>query len=114
MTRGLRILPAADADADDIAFFIAQDDLDAALRFYDAMESAYLQIRDRPESCPIYQIDHSRLTGLRKFLIQQFDVLIFFRIDADMVEIIRVLHGARDIPSLFVGDPVEGDDPSTP
>ena len=52
--------------------------------------------------------------GLRKFLIQRFDVLIFFRIDADMIEIIRVLHGARDIPSLFVGDPVEGGDPSTP
>jgi len=45
---------------------------------------------------------HPRLNDLRKRSVKGFDsYLVFYRIDADMVEIIRVLHGARDIPSLL-------------
>ena len=34
----LRITPAAEADVDEAATFIAEDSLNAALRFYDAVE----------------------------------------------------------------------------
>jgi plasmid stabilization system protein ParE len=35
----LRISPAADADVDAAALFIAQDNLPAALRFFDAVQA---------------------------------------------------------------------------
>jgi toxin ParE1/3/4 len=99
MTYGLRILPAADADVDEAGAFIAQDNLDAALRFYDAVEKTYREIREHPKRWARYELNHPRLQELRKRSVIGFNkYLIFYRIDADMVEIIRVLHGARDIP----------------
>jgi plasmid stabilization system protein ParE len=32
------------------------------------------------------------------------DYPIFYRVDADIVEIIRVLHGARDLPRILEED----------
>ena len=102
MNYGLRIWPAADADVDQVAALIARDNLSAALRFYDAVEKAYHEIRDHPKRWPQYELDEPRLAGLRKRGVPGFrNYLIFYRIDADMVEIIRVLHGARDIPAVL-------------
>jgi toxin ParE1/3/4 len=101
----LRILPAADVDVDDAALFIAEDNLSAALRFYDAVDKTYRQIRDHPRRSPHYNLDHPRLADLRKCAVSGFrNYLVFYRIDAEEVEIIRVLHGARDIPSVLSED----------
>jgi plasmid stabilization system protein ParE len=40
----LLIRPLADADVDGIALFIAQDNLEAALRFYEAVDVTYCPI----------------------------------------------------------------------
>ena len=72
------------------------------MRFYDAVEATYRQIRDHPKRWPLYELDHPRLQELRKCSVASFrNYLIFYWIDADMVEIIRVLHGAQDIPSVL-------------
>jgi toxin ParE1/3/4 len=105
MNYGLRILPAADADVDEAGLFIAQNNLDTALRFYDAIDQTFREIRDHPTRWPRYELDHPRLSELRKRSVLGFDdYLVFYRIDADMVEIIRVLHGARDIPTVLGDD----------
>ena len=31
------------------------------------------------------------------------DFLIFYRVDADMVDVVRVIHGARDLPTVLKG-----------
>ena len=101
----MRILPAADADVDEAGLYIARDNLDAALRFYDAVDRTYRQIRDHPNRWPRYELDHPRLKELRKRAVAGYrNYLVFYRIDADMVEIVRVLHGARDIPALLMED----------
>lgn len=105
MSYRLRILPAADADVDDAALIIARDNLPAALRFYDAVDKTYRQIRDHPNRWARYELDEPRLASLRKRAVTGFrNYLIFYRVDADMVEIIRVLHGARDIPAALDED----------
>jgi len=102
MNYRLRIYPSADADVDDAARFIAQDNLTAALRFYDAVDQTYRQIREHPTRWPRYELDHPRLANLRKRSVLGFrNYLVFYQIDVNIVEIIRVLHGARDIPTLF-------------
>jgi len=63
---GLRIYPAADADVDVPAAFIARNNFDAAMRFYDAVDQTYRQVRDHPTRWPRYEIDHPRLRNLRK------------------------------------------------
>lgn len=102
----LRIYPAANADVDEAASFIAQDSIEAALRFYDAVDQTFRQIREHPTRWARYELDHSKLANVRKRAVGGFrNYLVFYQIGADVVEIIRVLHGARDIPSAIAGDP---------
>jgi len=98
----LSILPAAAADVDAAALFIARDNLSAALRFYDAVDKTYRQIREHPGRWPQYELDHPRLIELRKCAVAGFTrFLVFYRIEARTVLVLRVLHGARDIPSVL-------------
>jgi len=108
MSHALRILPAADADVDAAAAFIARDNLNAALRFYDAVERTCRELAQHPNRWPRYELDHPRLAELRKRSVTGFkNFLVFYHMVGDVVEIIRVLHGARDIPSLLLDEPVE-------
>jgi toxin ParE1/3/4 len=105
MRYGVRIVPAADVEVDELALFIAEDDLEAALRFYDAVESTYRRIADNPTQYQVYPLADPRLAGVRRAIVEGFpNHLIFYRVDGDMVEIIRVLHGARDLPPTLSGE----------
>jgi toxin ParE1/3/4 len=98
----IHVLPAAARDVDETARFIAKDNVDAALRFYDAVEQSFGHIREDPQRSPVYQLAHPRLTDIRKRSVRGFNnYLIFYRFSRGIVEIIRVLHGARDIPALL-------------
>jgi toxin ParE1/3/4 len=102
MRYGLRILPAADVDVDDLALYIAQNSVEQAARFYDAAAATYKQLLEYPDRWAIYGFTDPRLRDLRKYSIIGFpNHLVFYRIDSDMVEIVRVVHGARDLPALF-------------
>jgi len=102
----LRITPAADADVDEAATFIAEDSLNAALRFYDAVELTYRELRDHPERWPLFELPNPRLIGLRKRAVIGFHrFIVFYRIEARVVLIIRVLHGARDLHSILSDGP---------
>lgn len=102
MSFGLRILPAADADLDEHAAFIAADSVEQAIRFLDCVQSTYKLILDDPSRWALFGFVHPTLQHMRKRSVIGFAKhLVFYRIDADTVEIVRVLHGARDIPALF-------------
>jgi toxin ParE1/3/4 len=102
MSRVLRILPAADADMDEIALYIARDNLGAALRFYDAVEKTFRELGEHPERWPQYELNHPRLEGLRKRSVRGFSrYLIFYRIEGREVRIIRMLQGSRDIAAAL-------------
>jgi len=103
MSHALRILPAADADVDAAAEFISRDNLEAALRFYDAVERTCRELAQHPGRWPRYELRHPRLANLRKRSVVGFKNYLTV---GDTVEIIRVLHGARDIPSILTGGPV--------
>jgi toxin ParE1/3/4 len=101
----LRIYPAAVADVDEAALYIAQNSLDSALRFYDAVDRTFHGIRQDPTCWPKYEIDHPKLGELRKTSIAGFrNFLVFYIVQAGVVQIVRVLHGARDIPSILSED----------
>ena len=112
MTFGLRLLPAADDDVDDIAAYIAMGSTDHAMRFYDGVNATYKLILEAPERWPLYGLTHPRLWNVRKHAVLGFpNHLVFYRIDADMVEVIRVLHGARDLSAVFA-EMMEGEEES--
>jgi toxin ParE1/3/4 len=103
MTAHYRVLPAADADLDDQAAYLAREaGLDIALRFYDAAATSFEQIARMPGIGGRRPTANPRLEGLRVRRIQGFEKhLIFYRPVADGIEIVRVLHGARDLDRLL-------------
>lgn len=104
MRKRLAIRPAADADLDAQALFIAADNMEAALRLYAAANRAYDQVLEMPELGAARDFDLKRLEGLRMWPIPDFpNHLIFYRPTDAGVEIVRVLHAARDIPGILEG-----------
>jgi toxin ParE1/3/4 len=88
--------PAAVRDLAAITDYIAADNLTAALGFYDEVDRLLIMIAQYPEMGEA--VDHLS-PGLRRFTLGNY--LLFYRRVGDEIELIRVLHGARDIDRLF-------------
>jgi toxin ParE1/3/4 len=90
-------------DLEEIADFIANESLDAALRFYEAAEAAFEELAQMPEMGASRTFRNSRLGLVRMWPIPRFENwLIFYRPIDQGIEVLRVLHSARDINALFV------------
>jgi len=92
-------------DLIDLADFIAQDNPEAAERFIDVAEDTFRFLSDTPGAGCIHQFFIEELRGVRMWPIRGFEKhLVFYREISNGVEIIRVIHGARDIPAIFEED----------
>ncbi len=92
----LVILPAARADLLEIGDFIAQDDPRRAASFLAEIEARMRAVAERPGSFPGRDELHEGLRAAR-----HGRYLIFFVEEGDEVRVVRVLHGARDLPRAF-------------
>jgi toxin ParE1/3/4 len=106
MTLHYRILPAADRDLDGQAAYLAQEaSLETALRFYDAASTTFGKLADMPGLGERRETSNARPEGLRCWRVEGFENhLIFYRPVSDGIEIVRVLHGARDIDRMLEPD----------
>lgn len=92
----------AKCDLIDLAAYIAQDSIDAAERFIDAAETAFKFLAETPGAGAPREYLTPALAGLRMWPIRGFEKhLIFYRQTSHGLEIVRVLHCARDIEGLF-------------
>ena len=98
MTVPYHVRPAAERDLDDLAAYLAQEaGLETALRFYDAVAATFEQIARSPGLGEIWKSTDRRLVGLRVRRTEGFsNHLVFYRPAPDGIEVVRVLHGARD------------------
>ena len=88
--------PAAETDLIEIWLNIAKDNPLAADRFLDAIAERILQLATFPESGP------SRPdigTEVRALTIGNY--LVLYRLAEQRIEIVRIVHGARDVSALF-------------
>jgi len=91
-----RISAQARFDLDEIWFYIAQDNPDAADGFIQLFVSRF------PKLAAFPQIGRQRselADRLRSFPVGRY--VIFYRPLENGIEIVRVLHGARDLPPIF-------------
>ena len=96
MNYSLRILDVADADLDEAAQYIAQDSLDAVLRFYDSASLTFDKIAQDPKLYARYQGLSLELRDLHFCSIVGFpNHLVFYHVMDDVVLIVRVIHGMR-------------------
>jgi toxin ParE1/3/4 len=100
----VRFLPAGERDVDAIADYIAHDSLDSALRFYDAVQSDAQKLAAMPGMGPACEFRNPATVGIRFWPLGGFrNYLLFYRPLSDGVEVIRVLHGARDVERVLAG-----------
>jgi len=86
----------AEADLTDIWVFVAQDSVEAANRLLDQLHEKCRFLAGSPKA------GHQRSEldpSIRSFAAGSY--VIFYREGDDGIEVARVLHGHRDIPSLF-------------
>ena len=91
-----RVAGAARSDLDEIWFYIAQDNPDAADKFIHALVSRFPLLASMPD---LGRKREELSPRLRSLPFGRY--VIFYRPMENGVEIARVLHGARDLPPLF-------------
>lgn len=83
-------------------YILVNGDSHAALRFLELAEITFSQLATRPGMGKVVQLVPSRMGEIRQWRIKDFkDYLIFYRIQDELVEILRVLHGARDLEGIL-------------
>src|SRR3982751_3382127 len=96
------VRPKARRDVREIADYIAADNLEASDRFIDEVYAAFQLLAQMPELGSARRFRRESLKGLRLWRVPHgFEkYLVVYRPRPDAVEIIRVLHGARQIERL--------------
>ena len=73
-----------------------------AERFLELAEATFVQLATIPGMGKIVRLVSSRMGEIRQWRIKDFqDYLIFYQIQDDRVEILRVLHGDRDLEDIL-------------
>jgi len=91
----------ADQDIFEVSVYIAQNrGVEAAQGFIDSINEKFLLVATSPG------LGRSRdelASGLRSFPVGKY--VIFYRLISGGILVVRVLHGARDITSIFEAEP---------
>jgi toxin ParE1/3/4 len=92
-----RFTPLARSDLKEIRDFIARDKSTAASQYMAMLKQKCELLADFPG----LGIQRDEYCGLYKFSVDSY--LIFYRISQTGIDIIRILHGSRDIDSILRG-----------
>ena len=99
----IHVRPEADRDLDAaVAFLLHEGANVAALQLLDEFEAALNRIAGRPAiGSPRYA---RLLQGLRFWRLRRHPYLVFYVEQPDYIDVLRVLHAARDIPTALRED----------
>ena len=104
--RPVRLRERAAVDIDQaVDFYLAEADTDVAVRFVDAVERAVGQIGRSPQSGSLRFSYELEIPGLRVRPLVRFPYLVFYVVGDEVVDVWRVLHTRRDIPTAM-GDEI--------
>jgi toxin ParE1/3/4 len=88
--------PAAEADLETIYDYIATDNAAAAAKLVARLEELATRLAETPG---MGRARAELLPKLRSFPFGNY--VLFYRPTEDGIEIVRVLHGGRDVPIIF-------------
>ncbi len=94
--------PAAERDIEECFVYIAEDDLDIGISFLVAIEESLDQLSRFPFAGRVKDFPNEKLADIRIWYVKGFEnYLIFYMVGENEIDLVRVLHGARDIDSYF-------------
>jgi toxin ParE1/3/4 len=98
----LRVAPQADGDLDEIWLYLARESGNPAIatRVVNAITDAFGLLSKFPH---MGRSRESDLGGNRRsFPVNNY--VIFYRVKSGQIQILRVLHGSRDIQAVFASE----------
>lgn len=96
----------AEEDLTEAYLHIGADSPEAAERLLDAVGDAVALLLENPQAGNPREFRSPRAQGIRSWAPRAFpNYLIFYRVDGDDMEVVRFLHGARDLPRYLEEDP---------
>jgi toxin ParE1/3/4 len=93
----VRITDAAEADLEQIGDFIAQDNPARALSFVNEILDRCLRLADAPRGFPL--VPRYEQSGIRRRPYREY--LIFYRVEAERIDVLHILNGARDYEAIL-------------
>jgi toxin ParE1/3/4 len=87
-------------------YFGEQDSVELGDRYLTAINATCLRLVEHPHSGVVYDSGIARLQGLRRVPVKGFEHYLVFYLPQQQagIDVIRVLHGARDIDNVFARD----------
>jgi toxin ParE1/3/4 len=86
-------------------YYARKAGLRVAERFFAEAGATFKRLAVTPGIGSHYEHEHPALAGLRFFPVSRFrKYLVFYRSVVGGIEVIRILHGARDIDSFLAED----------
>jgi toxin ParE1/3/4 len=103
MSRAVITLPQAEVDLIGCYAYLGEHaSIQTADRYLDAAERTLAVLAKSPGIGAAHKTTKRELSGLRSFPISKFKkYVLFYRTFEDRIELVRVLHGARDIRRLL-------------
>ena len=83
-------------------YYLLEDAFETAERFLDAIDKSIASLCRMPHKGAPKQFRNPRLAGLRSWPVTGFeDIRIYYLIQNDVLRVVRILHGKRDIQSIL-------------
>jgi toxin ParE1/3/4 len=103
------VRPKADQDLDDQAYYLAtQANPEVAHKFLLAAHETFSLLATQPEMGWYCRLKDPRVASLRVFRVSGFErMLVLYRPRPDGVEILRVVHGSRDLQTFLRREGIE-------
>jgi len=106
MNRFAHYAEEASQDLAEIFDYLDQRNEAAADRFYDAVEKTVQQLLRSPTLGECCRFRNPAVKGMRVWQVTGFpNHLIFYRPNGEQLEILRILHAARDYAKMFDDEP---------
>lgn len=94
----VNVTAEAESDLEQIASYIAEQSVEAALKFVQELREKCELLADAPRGYPL--VPRYEHLGIRRRPFGNY--LIFYRVGSDVIDVVHILHGARDYePLLF-------------
>ena len=108
------VLERSDAFREDFAlqalWYVRQAGAEIARRYQRAVDATLQLLSREPHLGRIRRFRHPKLQGLRSFVVQcPFNALvIFYRVNGEVLQVWRLMHGARNLPRRLLETPGSG------
>jgi len=101
--KSVRLRPRADTDIDALVDYLLSDSPDSAGRFLDAVQKSCDLIGEQSGIGSRRYAHPPKLEGLRMWAVSDFENHLIFYIERpSYIDVLRVLHGSRDIPAALM------------